>query len=236
MVYVTGDIHGDITRFSEKELKLLKKQDTLIICGDFGFIWNGSKSEQRTLKQLNKSPYTIAFLDGTHENFDLLEEYPVREWNGGRVHQIMDNIVHLMRGEIYSIEEMEIFTFGGGESPDRDLRRDLSKDGEAMWWQREMPSSQEVQHSAQNLENHNLTVDFVLTHEPPSSIKHFLNLDGSQTHILNTYFDEISKTCQFKRWFFGSCHIDKPVSQRHTAIFRDVIPLNPPVKRQRRRS
>lgn len=76
MVYVTGDIHGDITRFSEKELKLLKKQDTLIICGDFGFIWNGSKSEQRTLKQLNKSPYTIAFLDGTHENFDLLEEYP----------------------------------------------------------------------------------------------------------------------------------------------------------------
>ena len=40
MIYVTGDIHGEVERFSEKEIKRLKKQDTLIVLGDFGFLWN----------------------------------------------------------------------------------------------------------------------------------------------------------------------------------------------------
>ena len=45
MVYVTGDTHGDIKRFSDPRLRSLKKGDTLIICGDFGFIWDGSNME-----------------------------------------------------------------------------------------------------------------------------------------------------------------------------------------------
>ena len=40
MVYVTGDMHGDASRFSDPRLKKLKKGDTLLVCGDFGFLWN----------------------------------------------------------------------------------------------------------------------------------------------------------------------------------------------------
>ena len=47
MILITGDTHGDLSRFKKKELKKLRKNDTLIICGDFGFVWNGSKTEQR---------------------------------------------------------------------------------------------------------------------------------------------------------------------------------------------
>ena len=43
MIYFTGDLHGDYDRFKSKELKKLKKGDTLIVCGDFGFLWDGSK-------------------------------------------------------------------------------------------------------------------------------------------------------------------------------------------------
>ena len=43
MIYVTGDTHGDASRFDDPRLKNLKQGDTLIVCGDFGFLWNGSK-------------------------------------------------------------------------------------------------------------------------------------------------------------------------------------------------
>lgn len=46
MIYLTGDLHGDLERFKSKEMKKLKKGDTLIVCGDFGFLWDGSKKEQ----------------------------------------------------------------------------------------------------------------------------------------------------------------------------------------------
>lgn len=57
MIYVTGDTHGDIGRFKSKEIKKLKKNDVLIVCGDFGFVWDGSKKEQKILRWLGKRKY-----------------------------------------------------------------------------------------------------------------------------------------------------------------------------------
>ena len=107
MVYVTGDMHGDIARFKDPEIKKLKKGDTLIICGDFGFIWDNSKKEKSLLKKLAEKDYTIAFVDGCHENFDILERYDVVEWNGGKARIIEPNIIHLMRGQVFTIEDKE---------------------------------------------------------------------------------------------------------------------------------
>ncbi len=76
-----------------------------------------------------KLPYTIAFLDGRHENFTLLDQYPVTEWNGGRVQEVSKNLLHLMRGEIYEIEGESYFVFGGGESPDHAFRTEGSAGG-----------------------------------------------------------------------------------------------------------
>ena len=50
MIYITGDLHGDLERFKEKNMKQLKPGDTLLVCGDFGFIWDGSKQEKAALK------------------------------------------------------------------------------------------------------------------------------------------------------------------------------------------
>ena len=73
MIFVTGDTHGDMERFSDPRLKQLREGDTLIICGDFGFLWDGNKREKKNLKALAKKKYNICFLDGTHENFEMLE-------------------------------------------------------------------------------------------------------------------------------------------------------------------
>ena len=113
MIYVTGDMHGDYRVFKQPVFKNIKKNDTLIICGDFGFIWNGGKGEKATLDKLSKKPYTVCFVDGTHENFELLSKYPVVEYCGGKAHKIRDNIFHLLRGQIFEIEGEKIFAMGG---------------------------------------------------------------------------------------------------------------------------
>ena len=69
MVYVTGDLHGDYSRFKRPEMKKLRAGDILLVCGDFGFIWDNSKQEQAVLKKLSEKKYTIAFVDGIHENY-----------------------------------------------------------------------------------------------------------------------------------------------------------------------
>lgn len=63
MLYVTGDTHGDYERFTSSALKKLKKGDTLFICGDFGFIWDGSKNEEKMLKKIGKLKYNVCFID-----------------------------------------------------------------------------------------------------------------------------------------------------------------------------
>ena len=81
MVYITGDLHGDLDRL---EAIKLKKGDTLIVCGDFGFVWDGSAAEEKTLRRLGKKKWNICFIDGTHEGFDLLDEYDVDEPTAAR--------------------------------------------------------------------------------------------------------------------------------------------------------
>ena len=65
MVYLTGDTHGDIDRFKHGKLRWLGKRDTVVVLGDFGFVWDGSKEEQKKLDWLRKRPYILLFLDGS---------------------------------------------------------------------------------------------------------------------------------------------------------------------------
>ncbi|MDE6101726.1 MAG: metallophosphoesterase [Ruminococcus sp.] len=220
MIYVTGDTHGDIERFNVPEFKKLRRRDTLIICGDFGFLWNNSKKEVAALKKLMSKDYTIAFIDGCHENFDLLESYPEKTWNGGKVRHIGRNIYHLMRGQVYTIENKKIFTFGGGHSHDYDFRHDSKN-----WWEREQPTHEEITTALKSLFDNNNKVDYIITHEPPASLKDCLGVDVFQRLEVHAFFEEIIKTCQYEKWFFGKCHIDKHIPVKFYAVFNNIIRL-----------
>ena len=95
----------------------MTRDDYVIVTGDFG-IWDKSKEQKYWLEWLSKKTFTVLFVDGNHENFDLLNSYPVKTWNGGKVHVIKDNILHLMRGQVFQIEGHSFFTFGGARSHD----------------------------------------------------------------------------------------------------------------------
>ena len=47
MIYITGDTHGDISCFKNPKLNKLGEKDILIVCGDFGFIWNPHDKNER---------------------------------------------------------------------------------------------------------------------------------------------------------------------------------------------
>ena len=123
----------------------------------------------------DEKPYHVLFIDGNHENHKALDTYPIVHWNGGRAHLIGNNILHLMRGEIFSIDNKTFFCMGGGRSVDAYLR----KEGKT-WWPQEMPSKQDYDYAIDNLSNANFKVDYILSHCG----------DSKTLALINPYFEK----------------------------------------------
>jgi len=222
-VYITGDMHGDIERLYSKEFRKLKKGDTLIVCGDFGYIFDGSDLEKKVIKYLSTRKFVTAFVEGTHDNLDTINRSRVTVWKGGKVHRIKGNLLHLMRGQIFNIENHTFFTFGGGESIDKDMRVPTG-----LWWREEEPTPNEMADGARILDDAGCMVDYMITHEPPSLVKSAIllrNGDADRVNKINGYFEELSRSVKYKQWFFGSMHFDKQITDHHTCVFQKCIPI-----------
>ncbi len=218
MVFITGDTHGEYKRFENRKLKKLTENDCLIICGDFGFIWNNSKSERDNLRKICEKKYKTLFVEGTHENFSLLAVYPVVEIYGGRARKIGGNLYQLLRGEIYSIDGKSFFAFGGGDSEDKELRRE-----NGTWWKEELPSMIEMQYAVEKLDKADRKVDYVITHEPSLTDMAHVNRT-CKVNPLSTFFDELEHNISYKRWYFGSLHINKKLKNTKShCLFTDIV-------------
>lgn len=239
MIFITGDTHSDwmhrLNMASFPEQKDLTKEDYVIIAGDFGR-WKDSKEEKYKLDWLESRNFTTLFIDGNHENFDILDSLEVEEWNGGNVHKVRPSVIHLMRGQVFILEEKKFFTFGGASSHDisdgileigdpliKEWKHDYSKMfrvNHESWWERELPSEEEMIEGLKNLEKHEMTVDFVLTHSPYTSI--LRKLDGGSGFYnadrLSNYLQAIREQVDYKRWFMGHMHISK-VYYEESAFF-----------------
>ncbi len=218
MVYLTGDTHGELERFRRGKLRWLGKRDVVIVLGDFGFVWDGSREERKKLDWLRRRPYTLLFLDGTHENYDLLGQYPTVEMFGGKVQDLGGNIYHVCRGSILELEGKSYFCFGGGESPDREER-----EYGVNWWPQEMPSDEEYAFCEENLGARNWQVDYVLTHDAPSRFLDFTVLASGENNRLHLFLDKLLLKMQYEKWFFGCYHKDVQLSTKSRCLFCDVV-------------
>ena len=83
MIYVTGDTHNRFTRFSNKRMRAhgmeLTEKDYVIVCGDFGLCWSWDKTFEYNCDNFSGKKYTILWVQGNHENYDMIEEFPVEE-------------------------------------------------------------------------------------------------------------------------------------------------------------
>lgn len=212
MILITGDTHGqiDIRKLDNAMnpvFKEMTKEDYVIICGDFGLVWDNGGEDIWWRKWLEQKTFTTLFVDGNHENFDLLYEFPEEKWHGGRVHRISDSILHLMRGQVFEIQGKTFFTMGGAESHDKEYRTV----GRSLWLQ-ELPSDEEYAEALANLEKCGYKVDYVITHCAPTDIQNRIaKIKRDHTYTenrLTEFFGEIRHKLDYKRWFCGHYHLN----------------------------
>jgi len=253
MIYITGDIHGDPTRFSKNafpEQENMTKNDYVIILGDFGLIWDDkeNKNEKYWLKWLDEKPFTTLFIDGNHENFNKLYSYPVEDWKGGKIHKISDSVYHLMRGQIFNIDNTTFFTFGGARShdiqagildrndPDFKLKKkELDKDPwnsyrilNETWWELELPTNEEIELGRKTLSKVN-HVNYILTHCPPNSV--FKKLDFTEKeNALTIFLDEVERDIDYDVWFFGHLHDNRKINNKMIMLYEQIVKLPELVK------
>lgn len=222
MLYITGDTHipTDINKLSSKrfpEQKGMTAADYLIICGDFGGVWCGDHEELYWRKWLDKKNYTTLFIDGNHENFDMLGSFPIVDFCKGKAHKISNKIYHLMRGQIYCIDNKKIFTFGGAASHDKEFR----KEGKS-WWKEELPNESEYNIAAENLSKADWSVDIIITHSAPASIQRLIK-PSYEENVLTNFLDNVNSQLKFNKWFFGHYHLDEQITDNHIAIYNNIV-------------
>lgn len=222
MIYLAADIHGHIRLDRlKKELDRLTFTDSdyLILLGDAGIVWSAMEhSEVRAY--YDSLPCKTLFLDGNHENFDLLYQYPQDLFCGGHVHRVSDKIFHLMRGEVYSLDGESFFVFGGGFSAKK-----LTNSSPVFIWEQEMPSKAEYENGIQNLKRANFSVDYVLTHVAPTAVAENMGAAlFSEEKVLNDYLQEISGKIRYKKWYFGHYHKDAEL-QSFSCVYDRVVRL-----------
>lgn len=246
MIFVTGDTHGEFERFSSRnfpEQRNLTKDDYVIICGDFG-IWEDSPSERHWYKWLNDKPFTTLFVTGNHSNYDLLANYPVDEWRGGKVQFIKPSLIHLMRGQVFDICGQTFFTMGGASShdvsdgildpdaPDFELqykrlaaRQAMFRINHRSWWKEELPSAEDYDEARKNLAQHGMEVDFIITHCAPDSLAKIITGPFYQQDALTEFLEEVKRDCKYKHWFFGHYHDNAVVAGKHVLLYEQIIEL-----------
>lgn len=229
MIFITGDVHGmrDTDRFNSDNFRnvINKPGNIVIITGDFGITWNPETLEE-CRRFYSQFDCEFLFIDGNNENFDILNQMPVDEYAGGKVHVVGDNIRHLMRGEIYNIEGTTILAFGGADSYDSPVITSwTNRVSGVSWWQEETPTIDEFQNAMANLQANGNKVDIILSHETTSQNvnKYF---SWSITSTTCQMLDEIERTTDYKLWFFGHHHYDMTLDNNQRCIFNDFVDVS----------
>lgn len=209
----------NIHKLSAKRLHIPERGEKsyLIICGDFGGVWHDDGEERYWLNWLDKKNFVTLFIDGNHENHERLNrEFPAISFYGGRAHRIRNNIYHLMRGQVFFIQNKKIFTMGGAASHDKEYRTEGRN-----WWKEELPNQREYQNAIDQLSQCNWKVDYAVTHCAPQSIqeKYFAEYDGND---LTLFLEKLSQKMKFEKWYFGHYHVDKKIDKNFECLFDSI--------------
>jgi len=225
---ITGDTHGTldidkVERFFGEHEGEYTEDDYLIICGDVGVCGFSPDVEKETRRILKEIPVTVLFIDGNHEHHERLNDHPVDEWMSGKVHFVESSIIHLMRGQVYDIDGVRFFTFGGAYSVDRYMRTQGID-----WFPEEIPTREEYEEGLDNLEACGYKVDYIITHTAPREVAAALGYgeESFDEIALRRYLQQIADEAEFKMWFFGHFHEDEVIENIFMAMYDEVAVID----------
>ena len=219
MICITGDTHGDIDfdKLLQLKEKNLSYDDYLIICGDAGICWS-KQSFEYSLNLYRSIGCTILFVDGNHENFEMINSMPLVEYKGALMHRIDTHIFHICRGEILLLEGKKFLCIGGAVSIDKMCRTPY-----VSWWPQEEITYHDIDNALNNLSKVNNTVDFVITHCVDS--KTVLSEFRFKKDICSDQLIFIDETVTYKHWFFGHYHFDRNIDEKKTCLYQGIVEI-----------
>ncbi len=212
MIYLISDLHSDIHfKGLSHYIKTGTDDDLLIILGDIGLNFGNSKENDKFTEYFMSIRKNIALVDGNHENFEYLNSFEEEKWNGGTVGRLTPYIVHLKRGNIYTIEDKTFFVFGGCKSSPKWKEMGL-------WYPGDEPNKKEILTAYDNLSKYNYKVDYILTHKYEQNVRN-VNADLLK---LTEFIDE---KVDFERWYAGHWHVNEKIDDKHILVYDELTKL-----------
>lgn len=246
-LWLTGDCHGEFTRFSTRRFpqqkEMSKERDVVLILGDAGFQFEGgSKREEHWLDWLEGKPWVTVNIGGNHENYQCLKEYPEVPFHGGTARQIRPSVYELSRGRVFEFCGKKVFAMGGAQS--HDMKRVLFPGPElpaqirAMrrlnvpfrisglsWWPEEMPGMEEYAAAIRALERVDYKADLIVTHCAPDSIQRRLAPDYPENRLTG-FLDGLLHKAEYGRWYCGHYHKSwTDEDSRFQVLFEDIVKI-----------
>jgi hypothetical protein len=193
-------VHGcwdDLNATISKAIRQHPDITHIVQVGDFAYGWPGSKPFKASRGYFSDEEMTIyndadkMWLDGNHENFDLLE-YDLGEWQPGWK--------YMPRGSLLEIDTFRMLFFGGASSIDKPMRTPHKS-----WWPQELITCGEINRT---IEKTSGPIDAIFSHEHPLSIPYAETRYNDKLFGISDkrLLEELKEYYKPDFWFFGHHH------------------------------
>ena len=217
-MYFLGDVHAESPLMRDF---LNSEEKYCLQLGDFGFIfkyndWKWNKFLNHFEKNYpNKMIFTVL---GNHENYDSIEKMPVKDMFGAKCRKIRYNVYAVERGEILSIEGLNILCIGGADSIDKAWRQDGIS-----WWTQEKISDTDIKKTVEK--GLTCSFDMVCSHAMPAffMLQNFTPCfqTGSEFSLEKIYCDIENNGGHIPLWIGGHVHNSIDMTYNDT-LFRSL--------------
>lgn len=228
MVYVTGDIHGDINKVKDFcKFYNTKQKDILILLGDVGFNYYLNERDELMKAIASELPITLFCIRGNHEARPLSTncDYIPKPFCGGMILQEeqFPNIKFAMDGEVYYFNNKKCLVLGGAYSVDKQYRIMMHW----QWFPDEQLSKTERTTIYDNIAGD--TFDYILSHTCPYNTRpiHLFIPNINQSTVDNSmekWMQNIADNVSFSKWYFGHFH-DNWQNDNYIMLYDKVIRL-----------
>ena len=231
---ITGDTHGDFSRFKDYDKSIQNDPETaIIILGDAGINWTLLHHDVHIKNYLNKRfKFNIYCVRGNHDARpqDVPDTIEIEDENvQGQIYieKNWPNIRYFKDYNIYTIQGFRVGVIGGAYSVDKWWR--LKNGG--IWYENEQLNEQERK-AAHNLFDKE-AVDFMLTHTCPITWEpndlFLAGIDQSKVdHTMENFLEDIKDNLTFGIWCFGHYHADRlerPYVQQFFKYTENIIDI-----------
>ena len=234
-VFLTGDTHGDLSRFGVFTTNnKTTVGDLMIILGDAGLnYYLTKKDEKNKAKAASEYPMTFLCIHGNHEERpENIFTYELVDFAGGKAYRESKypNIYFAKDGEVYDINGSKCLVLGGAYSVDKHYRL---ANGYNWFASEQIPDSQKAVIEGQ-IDNISWSVDYVFSHTCPyytRPVHMFMTgIDNSTVDTsMEVWLQKIADKLSFKRWYFGHFH-DEWDNGKYTMLYKEIIPLGTAVE------